>query len=41
MRIKITEAKFENDKFIPLKVIPEGSKEMTFEAFKNGYKLDY
>lgn len=41
MRIKITEAKFENYKFIPLKVIPEGSKEMTFEAFKNGYKLDY
>ena len=41
IRVKVTDAKFENNKFIPLKVIPEGSKEMTFEAFKNGYKLDF
>lgn len=41
IRVKITDAKFENDKFIPLKVVPEGSKEMTFESFRNGYKLDF
>lgn len=33
-RIKITEAVFENDAFIPTKVIPEGKKEISFEEFK-------
>ena len=33
-RIKITEATFENNQFIPLRVIPEGKKEISFEEFK-------
>ena len=33
-RIKITEATFENNAFIPTKVIPEGKKEVSFEEFK-------
>lgn len=33
-RIKITEALFENNVFIPTKVIPEGKKEISFEEFK-------
>jgi len=33
-RIKITQARFENNKFIIEKVIPEGKKEITWEQFK-------
>ena len=38
MRVKITEAKFDGSLIIK-KVIPEGKKEMTFESFKQGYKI--
>ena len=37
VRVKITDAKFEDNKFEILKVIPEGKKEMDYESFKNGY----
>lgn len=37
MRVKITDAKFEDNKFEILKVIPEGKKEMDYESFKNGF----
>ena len=37
IRIKITDASFENGNFVIKKVIPEGSKEMTFDEFKRGY----
>lgn len=37
IRVKITDAKFDGEKFEILKVIPEGKKEMNFESFKNGY----
>lgn len=37
-RIKITAAKFENDKLEILKVIPEGKSEMSFEDFLRGVK---
>lgn len=33
IRIKITEASFENGKFLPLLVVPEGKKEMVYEVF--------
>lgn len=33
IRIKITEAKYENNTFIPIKVIPEGKKEILFTDF--------
>jgi len=33
IRIKITKAKFENDKFVIEKVIPEGKKEISYEDF--------
>ncbi len=33
-RVKITEAKMENSQFVPLKVIPEGKKEISFEDFR-------
>jgi len=36
MRIKITEAKTEDGKFVPVKVIPEGKKEMKWEDFLKG-----
>ncbi len=35
VRVKITDAKFENGHFIPLKVVPEGKKEMPFATFQN------
>lgn len=37
IRVKITDAKFEDGKFEILKVIPEGKKEMDWKSFKNGY----
>ena len=36
MRIKITDASYENNEFKILKVIPEGKKEMDYEDFKRG-----
>ncbi len=36
IRVKITDAKFENDDFKILRVIPEGRKEMDYKDFKNG-----
>ncbi|MES2059519.1 MAG: methionyl-tRNA formyltransferase [Patescibacteria group bacterium] len=36
IRVKITDAKFENGEFKILKVIPEGKKEMAYEDFKRG-----
>jgi methionyl-tRNA formyltransferase len=37
LRIKITDAVFENNNFIIKKVIPEGKNEMDYKSFKNGY----
>lgn len=34
IRVKITDAKYENDLFLPLRVIPEGKKEINFEDFE-------
>lgn len=39
LRIKITEAKFANNRIEIQKVIPEGSKEMSFSDFCRGYKF--
>jgi methionyl-tRNA formyltransferase len=39
IRIKITQAVYENEQFVIKKVIPEGKSEMTFESFKNGYLI--
>lgn len=44
IRVKITEANFDEsksdgEKLIIKKVIPEGKSEMTFESFKQGYKI--
>ncbi|HBM45662.1 MAG: Methionyl-tRNA formyltransferase [Parcubacteria group bacterium GW2011_GWF2_38_76] len=39
MRVKITKAKIENDRFIPEKVTPEGKKEMGWEDFLRGNKI--
>lgn len=36
IRVKITGAKFEENIFTPISVIPEGKKEMSFEDFKRG-----
>ena len=33
-RVKITEASYKDEKFIPLQVIPEGGKEISFSMFK-------
>ncbi len=38
MRIVVTDAKIENGKLIPLRVIPEGKKEMLYEDFLRGQK---
>lgn len=38
-RIKITQARFEEGKFIIEKVIPEGKKEMDWQSFQNGYLI--
>ncbi|HEY9584129.1 MAG TPA: methionyl-tRNA formyltransferase [Candidatus Paceibacterota bacterium] len=38
IRVKITEAEFNDGKFVPLKVIPEGKKEMRYEDFLRGIK---
>ena len=38
MRVKIKEAIFDNSKFIPTKVIPEGKKEVSYKDFLNGLK---
>jgi methionyl-tRNA formyltransferase len=38
IRVKITEATFQDEIFAVKRVIPEGKKEMTYEAFKNGLK---
>ena len=37
MRVKVTDAVYQNDTWTMLKVIPEGKKEMSFEDFKRGY----
>lgn len=37
IRVKITDATYEEEKFKILKVIPEGRKEMDYESFKNGF----
>lgn len=37
-RIKVTKAKFENDLFAPIMVIPEARKEMKYEDFLRGFK---
>ncbi len=39
MRIKITQASFQNGNLIIQKVIPEGGREMKYEDFKRGYSL--
>lgn len=39
MRIKITRAKIENNRFIPEQVIPESKKEMSWESFLKGNKI--
>ncbi|MEI6305170.1 MAG: methionyl-tRNA formyltransferase [Candidatus Taylorbacteria bacterium] len=39
MRVKIVTASFVNGKLLILRVIPEGSKEMSFEDFKRGIKI--
>jgi methionyl-tRNA formyltransferase len=36
MRVKIAKAKFENGVFIPLRVVPEGKREMNYEDFLRG-----
>ena len=41
LRVKITEARFENNKLEILKVIPEGSKEMSFADFERGYNVTH
>lgn len=33
MRVKIADAKYENDAFIPARIIPEGKREMDYEDF--------
>jgi methionyl-tRNA formyltransferase len=38
IRVKISEAIFENDKFMIKNVIPEGKNEMDYKSFENGYK---
>lgn len=38
VRLKVTDASFENDVFIINKVIPEGKKEMSYEDFLKGFK---
>lgn len=38
IRVKITEAIYQNEKLILKKVIPEGGKEITWEDFERGYK---
>ena len=40
MRVKITEASFENNKIEIKKVIPEGSKEISFAEFCRGYSFE-
>ena len=37
MRVKITEAKFVNNKLEIIKVIPEGSKEISYDDFAKNY----
>ena len=39
IRVKILSAKIENNKLVPIKVIPEGKKEMTWEDFLRGNKI--
>jgi methionyl-tRNA formyltransferase len=39
MRVKITRAKIENNRFVPGKVIPEGKREMGWEDFLKGHKI--
>ncbi len=36
IRLKITDAKYEDEKFTPLRVTPEGKKEMSYEDFLRG-----
>lgn len=38
IRVIVTDAKIENSKLIPLRVIPEGKKEMLYEDFLRGQK---
>lgn len=40
IRVKITEASFENGKLAIKKVIPEGKKEMSYKDFVSGYKTN-
>ncbi len=39
IRVKITDAEFQNGIFVVKKVIPEGKKEMSLESFKRGYNF--
>ena len=36
LRVKITDARFENGTFVPVRVIPEGKKEVNYEDFARG-----
>ncbi|MBI2096071.1 MAG: methionyl-tRNA formyltransferase [Candidatus Taylorbacteria bacterium] len=38
IRVKITDASFENEKLIIKKVVPEGRKEMSYDEFLRGFK---
>src|SRR3989338_1325660 len=38
MRVIVKDAKFENEKLLITRVIPEGKKEMSYEEFLRGYK---
>ncbi len=38
IRVVVTDAKIEDDKLVPLRVIPEGKKEMSYEDFLRGQK---
>ncbi|MFA5987190.1 MAG: methionyl-tRNA formyltransferase [Candidatus Paceibacterota bacterium] len=39
IRVKILEAKIENDKFVPVFVVPEGKRKMSWEEFLRGNKI--
>jgi methionyl-tRNA formyltransferase len=40
IRVKITGAEFVDNKFVIKKVVPEGKKEMGWEEFLRGYKIE-
>ncbi len=41
MRVKVTDAKYEDDKFEILKVVPEGKKEVEYEMWKQNCKSNF